>query len=162
MDYYCNFKAHESKLAELLTEHSLVHTFRTGGYPITLTISRNAAPEEQMSMLLVEGATSSQDAKLIFIFDLDGIEVNTYERLVISDKLFTKIKGLAKKMYDSYCHAFFAEARTSGMNISDGSKDAPDTSDKDNPIFDDFYTEPVDVIDAENDDVEDEDDGADE
>ena len=155
MDYYIDYKTHEGKLDKLLTEHGLVYTFRTGGHPITLTISRNAAPEEQMSMLLAEGSTSSQDAKLIFIFDLDGIEVNTYERLVISDKLFTKIKGLAKKMYDSYCHAFFAEARTSG-------KDAPDTCDHEDKRFDDFYTDPVDVIDDENDEVEDEDDAADE
>lgn len=134
MDYYIDYKAHEGKLDKLLTEHGLVYTFRTGGHPITLTISRNAAPEEQMSMLLVEGSTSSPGSKLVFIFDLDSIEVNTYERLVISDKLFTKIKGLAKKMYDSYCHAFFAEARTGGMDI-------PDTGDEDNRIFDDFYTE---------------------
>lgn len=156
MDFYSKFKAHENKLAEVLAEHSLVHTFRTGGNPITLTISRNAAPEEQMSMLLTEGATSSQDAKLIFIFDLGDIEVNTYERLVISDKLFNKIKGLGKKMYDSYCHAHFADTCAAGVLATENA------TDDDDGRFDDFYIDPVDVIDDENDEVEDEDDGADE
>lgn len=134
MDYYIDFKAHEGKLDKLLTEHGLVYTFRTGDHPITLTISRNAAPEEQMSMLLVEGATSSPGSKLVFIFDLDSIEVNTFERLVISDKLFTKIKGLAKKMYDSYCHAYFADT-VANHRINENMVNP------DNTRFDDFYTE---------------------
>lgn len=158
MDYYIDYKTHEGKLDKLLTEHGLVYTFRTGDHPITLTISRNAAPEEQMSMLLVEGSTSSPGSKLVFIFDLDSIEVNTYERLVISDKLFTKIKGLAKKMYDSYCHAFFAESR------STGGVEAAATNEQADARFDDFYTEDLPVVELPDTDDEEEveDDGADE
>ena len=159
MDYFINYKSHETKLAELLTEHGLVHTFRTGAFPITLTISHNAAPEEQMSMLLAEGSNSSPDAKLVLIMDLDGsIEVNTYERLVISDKLFSKIKTLAKKMKDSYCYAHFADTINSNRIIQNMAAD--DTR------FDDFYTdqdgedENLPVVDIA--DIEDEEEVADE
>lgn len=99
MNYFKAFQAQEDKLEKLLEENDLLHEFDTGSYPITLTIRPNVVPDAQMAMFAkaTEGV-SSRDAKLVFQFVADEINVRVYGRLVISDALMSKVKGQAKKL----------------------------------------------------------------
>ena len=95
-DYFSEFEAQQEKLEKLLDENNLLHEFAVDDYPITLTIRPNAV---QMAMFAqaTEGV-SSKDARLVFQFLVDEINVRVYGRLIISDALMSKIKGQAKKM----------------------------------------------------------------
>ena len=99
MDYFNAFQAQEAKLEKLLGENDLLHEFDTRSYPITLTIRPNAVPDAQMAMFAkaTEGV-SSRDAKLVFQFLVDEINIRVYGRLLISDALMSKVKGQAKKL----------------------------------------------------------------
>lgn len=98
-DYFSEFETQQEKLEVLLEENDLLHEFDTERYPITLTIRPNAVPDAQMAMFAraTEGVSSS-DARLVFQFLVDEINVRVYGRLIISDALMSKIKGQAKKM----------------------------------------------------------------
>lgn len=108
MDFYQNVKPHEDKLTKLLAEEKMVHTLKTQQYPILLTISQDASPDAQMELFSTRGdGLSSRDALLQFIFKLEGLEIRTDNRLIISDDLMNKIKGYAKKIYHAYLEGFF-------------------------------------------------------
>lgn len=110
MNAYSNVAQIENKLAETLAENNLVHTFRTRSYPVVLTISQDASPEAQVALFEnTDGSVSSRDAKLRLIFELDGLKIQTDSRLVMSDALMNKVKGLAKKLNAAYKEAFFAD-----------------------------------------------------
>ena len=112
MDFYIDVKEHEEKLTKVLAEHHLLHDFHTAQYPITLTVKQNRTPDAQRAIFAgAEGSMSSCDAVLRFIFKLEGLEVQTDSRWVISDTLFNKIKGLTKKLHAAYTAAYFAEHR---------------------------------------------------
>ena len=97
----------EGKLAELLAAHNLVYTFSSDDYPISITVEPNLDPSAQMEMFANDDAgVSSRDAKLRFIFQDGNIIVRTDSRLIISDALLSKIKGLAKKMHYLYLQAY--------------------------------------------------------
>lgn len=100
----------QDKLLDLLNGEGLVFSFHTSSYPITLVVSRDVSPDAQMELFSnADGDTSSVGAKLQFIFKLDALEIRTNDRLIISDALMTKIKGLAKKIHHAFLEGFFAE-----------------------------------------------------
>lgn len=108
-NYFTDFNVIDDKLVKLLDEHQLVRRFNTDTYPITLTISQNMAPEAQMAMFSVaEDGASSRDAKLIISFPVGDIGLKTYGRLVITDKLMSKIKGLGKSLHYLFLQGHFA------------------------------------------------------
>ena len=110
MNYFEDFTAYDNKLGELLTGVNLIHKFDTSHYPITMTIYPDVSPAAQMEMFATsdDGATS-RDARLIFSFPVGEIGVKMIGRLVLSDDLLNKIKGIAKKMHKAYLEGFFAE-----------------------------------------------------
>lgn len=157
-DYFTGVRTLEDKLAELLAEKSLLHTTNTSSYPITLTVTQNQAPDAQMAIWTnSDGSTSSQDSVLRFIFYLDGMEIQTNSRLVMSDTLMSKIKGLAKKIHAAYVHAYFAAtvATVRPAVCDDADGDTEDAGD-----FQGFYDDDDDLDDTP-DDVEDIDDNED-
>ena len=141
MSYFDNYQNHVDKLADVLSEHSLAHKFDRSKYPITLTISQDVSIEAQMALYTeADGSLSSRDAVLRFIFKMDSLEIQTNSRLVISDKLMNKIKGLAKKMHYSYLQAFFAERMQGGEDCDRESTPDDDADpDEDDASFDGFY-----------------------
>lgn len=148
-DYFIGVRTLEDKLAELLAEKSLLHTTNTSSYPITLTVTQNQAPDAQMAIWTnADGSTSAQDSVLRFIFHLDGLEIQTNSRLVMSDTLMSKIKGLAKKIHAAYVHAYFAATvdtvRPAVCDDADG--DTEDTGD-----FQGFYDDEDDLEDTPDD-----------
>lgn len=139
MDFYQNVRPLEDKLAALLAGESMVHTLKAKQYPILLTISQDASPDAQMELFSTRGdGLSSRDALLQFIFKLEGLEIRTDNRLIISDDLMNKIKGFAKKIYHAYLEGYFAEHI--GQN---GSCDTENTTEEPAPDLDeDTVVEP--------------------
>lgn len=147
-DYFTGVRTLEDKLAELLAEKNLLHTTKTSSYPITLTVTQNQAEDAQMAIWAsADGSTSSQDSVLRFIFNLDGMEIQTNSRLVMSDTLMGKIKGLAKKIHAAYVHAYFASTVDQMQSFLSGIRREDMQADAASEDFDGFY-----------DDAEDEDD----
>lgn len=115
-NYFADFNSIDSKLVELLDDNQLVRKFNTDGYPITLTITPNVSPEAQMTMFATaEDGASSRDAKLVFSFPVGEIGIRIVGRLIMSDALMNKIKGLAKKMHYLYLQAQFAMLNEQGV-----------------------------------------------
>lgn len=113
MSYFKTAAVIDGKLAELLEEHNLVHHFKVSSYPIVLEVSPDASPAGQMDMLAdADGPVSSYDARLRLTFAIDGsIEIQTDNRIVLSDTLLNKIKGLGKKYLAAFTYSFFADCR---------------------------------------------------
>lgn len=133
MNYYNDVSVLNLKLKKILTPHNLLHEFNKEKYPVTLTIKQNQTPDAQMAIYEnAEGSVSSCDAVLRFIFKLEGLEVQTDSRLVISDELFNKIKNIAKKLHAAYTAAYFAERRDPERMELYGDPDAH-TKDSDDP-----------------------------
>lgn len=110
MSYYTNAKEIEGKIGKVLAKEGLVYTFKTSRYPITLIISQSQSPAAQMSFMETgDDGVSSKDSSLCFIFELDGLKIHTSSRLIITDELMSKLKGLAKKLHTAYVHAYFAD-----------------------------------------------------
>lgn len=115
-NYFADFNSIDDKLVELLDDNQLVRKFNTDGYPITLTITPNVSPEAQMTMFaMAEDGASSRDAKLVFSFPVGEIGIRIVGRLIMSDALMNKIKGLAKKMHYLYLQAQFAMLNEQGV-----------------------------------------------
>ncbi len=110
MNYLEDFMDYDHKLGELLAGVNLIHKFDASNYPITMTIYPDVSPAAQMMMFATgdDGATS-RDARLMFSFPVGEIGVKMIGRLVLSDDLLNKIKGIAKKMHKAYLEGFFAE-----------------------------------------------------
>lgn len=135
MDFYANVKKLEDKMSETLADHNLLFNFSTKHYPAVLTVSQNQDTDAQMEIYSTAvGSVSSKDAALRLIFKLTGIEIQTDNRLVISEDLMNKIKSTAKNMYAAYCSAFFAEHRS-----AEGQE--PVTENAGSGLFDGFYNE---------------------
>ena len=110
MSYFTNAEEIKGKIGKVLAKEGLVYTFRTSSYPITLIISQCQSPAAQMSFMETgNDGVSSKDAALRFIFELDGLKIHTSSRLIITDELMSKLKGLAKKLHAAYVHAYFAD-----------------------------------------------------
>lgn len=108
-NYFADFNIADAKLVELLNDNQLVRRFNPDRYPITLTISPDVSPEAQMTMYsMAEDGASSRDAKLVFSFPVGEIGIRIVGRLIMSDALMNKIKGLAKKMHYLYLQGQFA------------------------------------------------------
>lgn len=133
MSYYTNANEIEGKIGKVLAKEGLVYTFKTSQYPITLIISQSQSPAAQMSFMETgDDGVSSKDAALRFIFELDGLKIHTSSRLIITDELMSKLKGLAKKLHAAYVHAYFADnvhdyGETTACNDADDPNDADDT-----------------------------------
>ena len=139
MDFYTNVRKLNDKLAMDLEEHNLLHVFSTEKYPLTLTVRQNQAPDAQMEIYsTTDGMVSSQDAVLRLIFKLDTLEIQTDNRLVISDDLMSKIKNTGKKLRDAYCQAYFAERRNPESVELYGDPDENDADDGED-AFAGFY-----------------------
>lgn len=156
MDYYANVQKLENKLSEILCAYNLLFRFNTNKYPIVLTIYQDVSPEAQTELFSVDdGNVSSRDSKIQFIFKLDSFEIQTNSRVVISDALMGKIKGVAKKLHYSYLQAFFAEYMNAGNAIhmlNDLSEDEKNNAGEefdDGSEFDEFF-----VGDSQDDDVD--------
>lgn len=109
MSSYPIAEQHLKKLEKALKEEDMVLSVRET-YPLTLIISRNQAPEAQMSFLdMTNGEDSSPDFSLRFIFFLNGLVIQTNKRVRMSADFINKLKGLAKKWHVDYTHGFFAE-----------------------------------------------------
>lgn len=133
MDYYKIADIHREKLDNVLDEENMVLSIRET-YPLTLVISRNQAPEEQLSFLAAaEAGESAPDFSLRFIFRLEGLKVHTNSRMCITDDFLTKLKGLAKKWHAAYTHAFFAANMTQVERL-----DAPKLTNFDENQFAEF------------------------
>ena len=116
MDYFANFRALEDKLENLLDANKMIHNIKHDRYPITLTIKQNKAVDAQMELYSEdEGNISSPESVLRFTFTLDGLEIQTDDRFVITDELLSKIKGQAKKLHAEYVHAYFAATANMGL-----------------------------------------------
>ena len=114
-NYFSDFNAIDNKLVKLLDEHQLVRRFNTDSYPITLTISQNVSPEAQMTMYSVaEDGVSSRDAKLVISFPVGDVGIKTSGRLIITDKLMSKIKGLGKTLHYLFLQGYFAMQNEQG------------------------------------------------
>lgn len=156
MDYYANVQKLENKLSEILCAYNLLFRFNTNKYPIVLTIYQDVSPEAQTELFSVDdGNVSSRDSKIQFIFKLDSFEIQTNSRVVISDALMGKIKGVAKKLHYSYLQAFFAEYMNAGNSshmLNDLSEDEKNNAGEefdDGSEFDEFF-----VGDSQDDDVD--------
>ncbi|MDY2970690.1 MAG: hypothetical protein SOR83_12060 [Butyricicoccus pullicaecorum] len=139
MEYFTTYNALKDKLDALLNDNHLRCKFDTHRYPITLTISPDASPEGQIALFETgSDKVSSRDASLKLTITLDGIEIQTKNRLVITDDLMNKIKSYAKKMHHEYLHGFYAEQTASNvLHFPE-----PDNAEADDTQTDDT-TEPV-------------------
>lgn len=116
MEYFTTYNTLKDKLDALLNDNHLRCKFDTHRYPITLTISPDASPEGQIALFETgSDKVSSRDASLKLTITLDGIEIQTKNRLVITDDLMNKIKSYAKKMHHEYLHGFYAEQTASNV-----------------------------------------------
>ena len=141
MDYFEIAKALEEKLAGVLAERNLLHTFDHRHHPMTLTVTQNQSPDAQMEIFIgTDGPMSSQDSKLCFVFHLDALEIQTSNRLVIDDKMRGKIKGLAKKIEKAYKDAYFAYT----INMSHDEPQLDEEAEDDAEAFDGFYDDEAD------------------
>lgn len=141
-NYYTSANALEDKLAEILAEKNLLHVMDKTRYPITLTVTQNQAPDAQMELFdTTDGSRSSQDSVLRLVFDLDGLEIQTNNRLVIDEKFMNKIKNQAKKIHAAYVHAFFATNISFFNNAKEEKEENAETETADNGQFDGFYKE---------------------
>lgn len=139
MEYFTTYNTLKDKLDALLNDNHLRCKFDTHRYPITLTISPDASPEGQIALFETgSDKVSSRDASLKLTITLDGIEIQTKNRLVITDDLMNKIKSYAKKMHHEYLHGFYAEQTASNvLHFPE-----PDNAEADDTQTDDT-TEPV-------------------
>lgn len=116
MEYFTTYNTLKDKLDTLLNDNHLRCKFDTHRYPITLTISPDASPEGQIALFETgSDKVSSRDASLKLTITLDGIEIQTKNRMVITDDLMNKIKSYAKKMHHEYLHGFYAERTASTL-----------------------------------------------
>ena len=140
MDYFALERKLEDKLAKTLADEGLLHRMNTASEPITLTIYPNAAPDAQMELYATrDDSISSPDASMQLIFAQGGLRIQTNERLVLSDSLLGKIKGLAKKIHYAYVHAEFAASRAGSTYAAPCTADEPSADDVGD--FGEFYSE---------------------
>ena len=152
MSFYAEASSIKNKIETVLADEGLVLTIKEK-YPITLIIAQSQSPYAQMEFLSEgEGNVSSKDSALRFVFDIDGLEIRTSERLIITDALLSKLKGLAKKYHTAYTHAFFAEKSQQQSDTADtkAAASVPENAPDDMPE-DDFDPDeaPVDTDDIE-------------
>ena len=159
MNYFKEFEAVATKLNELLAENMLTYKFSTAAFPITLTIMPDASMDAQMSMYeQSDDGVSSNDAKLVYSFKVNEIAVRVYGRLIITEALMNKIKGLAKKMHYVWLQCYFAESistdTTKGASVAEDTDDTDDTEPVDD--FSGFYDDEDEDLDIKDtDDTED-------
>lgn len=114
MEYFTTYNMLKDKLDVLLNENHLRCKVDAHRYPFTLTITQDASPEGQIALFETGGdKVSSRDSSLKLTLTLDGTEIQTEKRLVITDDLMNKIKSYAKKMHHEYLHGFYAERTAS-------------------------------------------------
>ena len=110
MNYYKNVRLIEDKLSEVLEPEKMVFSASNSKYPYILSISQDRSTEAQMEIYAMsDGKTSSYDAAIRFIFELDGLVIRTDSRVIVSDSFMNKINGLAKKLHYAWLQAYYAE-----------------------------------------------------
>lgn len=139
--YFDKFNAQDNKLAELLAENHLLHTFEPTTYPITLKVQPNTTPEAQMALFDTnKEGISSQDARLVFQFPVGEICWRVYGRLVINDALLNKIKNHAKKLRDLWLQAdFAARAEQAGYRSTPAAEAAEAQDPQETADFAEFF-----------------------
>lgn len=109
------FAAARNKLQAICDENNFVFSFSDGKYPITLTIKPQGGLESQMAILEMadEKTAISPNASIVLMMKEDGeLDIKIYDRFSITDKLFTKIKGLFRQMHFFYLAAFYRDVIT--------------------------------------------------
>ena len=142
MDYYKNVRLIEDKLSEVLAPEKMVFSASNSKYPYILSISQDRSTEAQMEIYAMsDGKTSSHDAAIRFIFELDGLVIRTDSRVIVSDAFMNKIKGLAKKLHYAWLQAYYAEhtAATDASTTTEGN-----TEEDDDDVIKDAEDIPVD------------------
>lgn len=112
------FAAARNKLQAICDENNLVFSFSDGKYPITLTIKPQGGLESQMAILEMadEKTAISPNASIVLMMKEDGeLDIKIYDRFSITDKLFTKIKGLFRQMHFFYLAAFYRDVITQDL-----------------------------------------------
>lgn len=91
-----------------------------------------------MQLFAGDSGASSANMKMLLTFRLDGLEIQTDNRMVIQDALLTRIKSIATKMHYAYLQADFA-IRNYGNRIKPATKptDSSGTGDDGEDVFDD-------------------------
>jgi hypothetical protein len=78
---------------------------------------------------------------LQFLFKLEGLEIRTDNRLIISYDLMSKIKGTAKKIYHAYLEGYFAEhiGQNAPCNTKSTAEETDETTTVEPDAFADFF-----------------------
>lgn len=107
------FAAARNKLQALCDENMLTFSF-SEEYPITLTVRPQQGLDSQMSMLEMADDVpfNSPNATIVFKMEDGALTYYLSERFIISDALFSKIKGLFVKMHFAYLQAFHRDVVT--------------------------------------------------
>lgn len=120
MDYYKNVRILEDKLSGVLADENMLLRVNSRIYPYTINIVQDQSPEAQMYLYsTTDGNTSSHDSAIRLMFQLDGLVIRTDSRVIVSDSLMNKIKGLSKKLHYAFLQAYFAWMTTEGHAASE-------------------------------------------
>lgn len=107
------FAAARNKLQALCDENMLTFSF-SEEYPITLTVRPQQGLDNQLTMLEMADDVpfNSPNATIVFKMEDGALTYYLSERFIISDALFSKIKGLFVKMHFAYLQAFHRDVVT--------------------------------------------------
>lgn len=151
------FAVYREKLKGICEANNLSYVFIKNAYPIKLIIRPLGGVGEQMSML--EEATEdnyiSPGASILFTVKDGNLTYRMSKTFTISDTLFNKIKNIFKNMHYLWLQFFFRELVEGGKLAALGYKmpDIPEsTNESDLPP----EAEPLEEVDAEELDDEDE------
>lgn len=107
------FAAARNKLQALCDENMLTFSF-SEEYPITLTVRPQQGLDNQLTMLEMADDVpfNSPNATIVFKMEDGALTYYLSERFIISDALFSKIKGLFVKMHFAYLQSFHRDVVT--------------------------------------------------
>lgn len=127
-----SFEEMRAKLNEsVLDDENLICKVTADKYPIVITIQPQAGMDAQMTMLEGDGAKPSEDARILFIFSLDGLRIQQKGNITLEDATFNKIKNLCKKMYVRYLEEYFRDRSPADgrlVALEDGGDTAEDAA----------------------------------
>ncbi len=155
MNELSKYEAYKKKLEGLCDEHNLIAKFKRDKYPITMTVRPLTGMDEQISMMenIEENGYTSPDAYIVFAMKDGDIDIKTSQTFTISDTLFSKLKGLFKKMHYCWVQYFFRDVIEKRVLNEDT---MPKADDEDDIMAE---AEPLEVEVPDDDDVEVDSDG---
>lgn len=93
------FDLQQKKLQAVCAENELRYEFNYDECPVTLIVRPDTQVPGQMSLLGSENKKMSAASCIKFLFKDGAISYEIHNGFVISDAVFSKIKGLFKKMH---------------------------------------------------------------